>query len=261
MKKYFWLLMIPLFFGTGYGMGKKAPSGVSILMVPARPAMIQLGMDMAAQEYALLMSYEPDTPANQFFLHIWDGAKWLRVPASSFQNGSFIKNPASRVLVVGAENKLTAAMIETALEWSPEVLYLGSENVTELINQMGRLYGFKRADWEWIAQRYDLQLEDLGAGKTAPGWYDSNKASQLPPSEKPWKKTQESAPLQTPETSLTPVMPPVSDAAPVESREVPADESAETEVMVEEGIEVDVVEEGQPEPSGSGPVDFSLEME
>ncbi len=259
-------------------MGKKAPEGVSLLLVPARPAMVQLGMDMATQEHALLMSYAPGTSAKDLYLHIWDGTKWMRIPHASYVNGSFIKNPASRLLVVGDESDLTATLIETALNWSPEVLHLGTDDVTELINQMGRLYGFKKADWEWIAQRYDLQLEDLNQDRVQPSWYDTNKASDLPKDEKPWKKNQENAPLQTPETSLSPVMPPVAvspvqeevmveevieveEVIAVEEVVVESEETvvvAEEVVVVEEVTEVEIVE---PESSVESETDFSLEVE
>ncbi|MDF3127693.1 hypothetical protein P0Y35_00645 [Kiritimatiellaeota bacterium B1221] len=277
MKKIILLLIIPLFCGTGHAMGKKAPEGVSLLLVPARPAMIQLGMDMATQEHALLMSYAPGTATDQLYLHIWNGSQWMRIPQASYVNGSFIKNPASRLLVVGDENDLTATLIETAFSWSPEVLHLGSDDITELINQMGRLYGFKKADWEWIAQRYALQLEDLNRDRVQTSWYDQNTASSLPPDEKPWKKSQENTPLQTPETSLSPVMPPVvippvsensrgEEAVVAEKPEV-TEEVVEVDEVVIVAEEVTVVEEVSeveievPEPATEPATDFSLEVE
>lgn len=237
-----------LFSATVSAMGPKAPQGISLLVVPAKPALVQLGMDMAAQQHALLMTYAPNTPTHQMFIHIWDGSKWLPVPQSSFERGTFIKNKASRVLVVGEENALTAALIEKALVWSPEVLHLGSDNITELINQMGRLYGFKRSEWEWIARRYALQLEDLNQERVQTSWYDENKASDLPPSESPWKAHSKELAPQPPETSLTPLMPPAAS-----SRDM------KVEVMEVEVTEVKVIEVKNND-LGS-PVDFSLELE
>lgn len=250
MKNTSRLLFSLLFTATGFSMGTKTPDGLSLLLVPARPAMVQLGMDMAAREHALLMTYAPETAPDQLFLHIWDGAKWLRVPQSSFESGTFVKNKTSRLLVVGEENQLTATLIEKALGWSPEVLHLGSENITDLINQMGRLYEFDRRDWQWISQRYDLQLEDLNQGRVQSSWYVENKASELAPSEKPWKKHEQEVNSTPPETSLTPLMPPVNIT------EVEVVEVQEVEVQEVETVEVI---EGVPEESV--PVDFSLEVE
>lgn len=249
MKKSSLLLLSLLLSGVAYPMGKKAPEGLSLLLVPARPAMVQLGLDMAAREHALLMTYAPETSVDALFIHIWDGAKWLQVPQLAFENGSFVRNRVARLLVVGGENPLTAALLEKALIWSPEVLHLGSDNVTELINQMGRLYEFDRRDWEWVAQRYALQLEDLNQGRVQSSWYDQNKASELPPSDAPWKKPAQTESAQPPETSLTPLMPPgeplvpAVPVVPLPEADAPAAPSTST---------------GTPD---SDPVDFSLEVE
>lgn len=250
MKKYLLLFIFPLLIGTGFAMGRKAPEGVSLLLVPARPSLVQLGMDMAAQEHALLMTYAPNTPTDKLFLHIWDGNQWLPVQQSRFTSGTFVTNPVARLLVVGEGNELTASLIEKGLVWSPEVLHLDNGNVTELINQMGRVYGFKRKDWEWIAARYDLKLENLNKGRTQTSWYDENKASSLPPSDIPWKKPGTDGQVQPPETSLRPVMP-------------PAAEPETTPAVDEEGVKSggEDVNQDTAEPASEPSGDFNLEME
>lgn len=210
MKKFVFLfstlLLLP---GSGFSMGR-SPAGITLLLVPSRPAMVQLGMDMAQRRHAILMTYAENTSLEEAYIHLWDGEQWLRVSPERYRNGTFLRNSASKVLVVGEENDLTAGLIGQGLSWSPEVLHLGTLNVTELINQMGRLFEFDRREWDWMAKRYDLTLEDLGAHVEPQSWYDSNRASTLPPAEKPWKKTQDvSSPA--PQTSLTPMMPPPAE--------------------------------------------------
>lgn len=212
MKTLSLLLFFLFLSANAFSMGKKAPEGVSLLLVPAKPGMVQLGMDMASQNHALLMTYAETSP-DRLFLHIWDKEKWIPVPPTSFETGAFIKNPASRMLIVGEENKLTASLIEFAMSWSPEVLHLGTTDITELLNQMGRLYGFSKKDWQWISSRYDLTLEDINRDRVQESWYDRNKASDLPPSEGPWGKSKEDTLSVPPETSLSPLMPPVEEKA------------------------------------------------
>lgn len=219
MKKTFLVFSAFLLMsGSGFSMGKP-PEGISLLLVPARPALVQVGLDMAEQGHALLMTYADTTSPDKPFLHLWDGSHWLRVSPEKFRTGDFLRNPASKLVVVGEESELAARLIEQGLNWSPEVLHLGSLNVTELINQMGKLYQFNRREWEWMARRYDLALEDLRADMQPTSWYDSNRASTLPPAERPWHRTNPAS-SQAPQTSLTPVMPPVSagnDAVGAES--------------------------------------------
>lgn len=267
MKNIPSILLLLLLYGNLFAMGNKPPQGVSLLLVPAKPAMVQLGRDMANQRHALLMTYA-NTSSDELFIHIWNGAKWLKVPQNAFETGGFIKNSASRLLVVGEESDLTASLIEKALVWSPEVLHLGTTDITELLNQMGRLYDFNRKDWEWIATRYELDLEDLNSDQVATSWYDDNKASDLPPSEKPWKKNKAQVSEDLPETSLTPLMPPLSVEEPVVLREEfllteEPEVKAEVEPEVEPEIEAEVME--SPKKRLSTPViesgDFSLEIE
>ncbi|MGA0334487.1 MAG: hypothetical protein ACO3NW_11100 [Kiritimatiellia bacterium] len=246
MKKIFLIPILCLMNLHSPAMGPKAPSGLSLLLVPARPAMVQLGMDMAAQQHALLVAYAPDTSVEGRFLNIWDGERWVEIPENAYRNGAFVKNSVSRLLVVGEENELTASLIEDALSWCPEVLLLGTSDVTELINQMGRLYGFDKKDWDWIAKRYELQLEDLNQNRPQISWYDANKASDLPPSEKPWKKTSAEETAEPPEeTSLRPleiqeqIPEAVEEVSPVSEENAAPPQSVPEDISTDFSLEIE----------------------
>lgn len=233
MKKNFLivstLFLLPI---CGFSLGKP-PEGISLILVPAQPAMVQLGKDVAEAGHAILMTYADSTSPDEPFIHIWDGSRWLHVSPEKYRKGDFIRNRASNLLIVGKENVLTAGLIEQGFNWSPEVLHVGSLNVTELINQIGKLYDFNRREWEWFAKRYDLTLEDAGSATEQISWYDSHRASTLPPAERPWAK-EKSSTSRMPQTSLSPVMPPVesSDTAgdASENSGTPADSSFQTEL-------------------------------
>lgn len=190
----------------GWSMGRNVPRGVSLLLVPAQPNLIQVARDLSDMGDALMMSYSPSAPADSPFLHIWDGSRWIPVAPEKFRSGTFLKNSASQLVVVGVENERTAYFIETALGWCPEVLHMETTQVTGLINQLGKVYGFSRSDWEWIAQRYQLQLEDLTRDLPRTSWYDTHTTEDVPVTPPPWKqkKQREQVP-PPPTTSLTPV--------------------------------------------------------
>lgn len=186
------------------GMGR-SPERLTVLMVPARHSLVQLGRDLAGREKVLLMSYAPESRPADPFLHAWNGDRWIRVESSDFADGSFLLNPAVRLLVVGPSNDLTAALIEQGVVWSPEVLHLESGNVTRLINAMGRLFSFSRLDWEWFAARYELDLEDLNQDVREQSWYDTYKASDLPPPTNPLRGEKDVD--RAPRTRLAPISP------------------------------------------------------
>jgi hypothetical protein len=235
MKKVcFVLFAVTLFPLSGFSMGKP-PQGVSLLLVPSTPAMVQLGLDMAAQDHAVLMTYAENTDPGSAYIHIWDGNRWLRIPPEAYKSGSFLRNSPVKLLVVGEESGLTALLIEQGLGWCPEVLHLGTLHATDLINQMGRLYEFDRREWEWIAKRYQLDLEAMNSQRQQESWYDSHRASTLPPPDRPWQR-QDRTQHQAPQTSLPPMMPPLESLEKSKELDKP---SASTDPDVEAGTEVE----------------------
>jgi hypothetical protein len=129
----------------------------------------------------------------------------VQVSPEAFATGSFLRQPPAKVLVVGAPNPLTTRLIEITAAWSPEVLNLESTNITELVNSLGRVFSFRQNDWAWFAKRYDLKLEDLNALASRRSWYDSNRASQLPP---PGNPLQRNANAESPRDLQHPVLMP-----------------------------------------------------
>lgn len=203
---WFFFFLTALIALPGGSMGSTAPSGVSLLLVPAQPNMVQVARDMSDAGKSMMMTYSPDAPADSPFLHIWDGARWLPVSVERFSTGSFLANKASRLVVVGDETERTAVLIERSMGWCPEVLHMQTGNVTELINQLGKVYGFSRADWEWIAQRYQLKMEDLTKDLPRDSWYDTNTPADVPVTDPPWKrKSTRNVVVPPPTTSLTPL--------------------------------------------------------
>jgi hypothetical protein len=161
-------------------------------------------MDTHERKGAVVVSYAVNSTTEEPFLHLWNGQGWVRIFPEQFMDGSFLRNRPAQVWIVGPDAPLTTALIEQSVSWCPEVLNLSPASVTELINMLGRQFPFSSADWRWFSARYDLQLEDLREQQPARSWYDENRASELPPSVKPWKKP-DTEPGALPSTSLSPI--------------------------------------------------------
>jgi len=197
-------------------MGSGQPSGVSLLVVPAQPNLVQVARDMSDMGEAMMMSYAPEAPAESPFLHIWDGERWLPVPEASFSSGNFLTNSVDRMVIVGEETDQTAFLIQQALAWCPEVLHMETLRVTDLINQLGKVYGFSSSEWEWIAQRYQLELDNLTKELPRQSWYDTHRPADVPVTQPPWRQKKQTSPVPPPPaTSLTPL----EDDAPEEFTE------------------------------------------
>jgi hypothetical protein len=206
MKSIFiFLIFSTLFTFPAWPMGQSAPSGVSVLLVPAQPNLVQIGRDVAGMGEALMMSYAPSAAPESPFLHLWDGTQWLPVSGERFRSGSFLLADVNQVLVVGPENARTAHLIETSLGWCPEVLHLTTQEVTPLINQLGKIFSFSRGDWEWIASRYQLELTDLTAEFPRNSWYETHRPEDVPKTPPPWKRSGSAEAVPPPSTSLAPM--------------------------------------------------------
>ena len=206
MKRYVSLLVLGLMsLMQGWSMGGVSSSGVSILLVPAKPNLVQVGRDLATMGKAVMVSYATNVSPSEPFLHIWGGEQWLPVSGERFTSGNFLRNTADQVIVVGPEDDRTAFLIETALGWCPEVLHMSTLEVTPLINQLGKVYDFSKGDWEWLAERYQLQLTDLTADTPRESWYETHQPSDVPRTPPPWRKSPEGEALPPPSTSLSPV--------------------------------------------------------
>ena len=118
--------------------GSSSARKVEVLLVPALPNHIRVGMDLVEREGVVLMAYALESDPASPFLHVWNGSAWIRVPGDRYVDGSFLRNQPSRLLIVGGDSDLTTTLIEQAVTWSPEVLNLAPENVTDLINGLGR---------------------------------------------------------------------------------------------------------------------------
>ena len=229
----------------------------TLLMVPARHGAIQIGRDLEEQEELLLMSYDPNAPEDTPFLHVWRRDSWHHVPASRFQTGDFLQHFPLRVVIVGPDSPKINQLVEQSAHWSRrEVLNIPHEDPAELINAMGRILQFRPADWRWYAARYGLELEDLNRGVRHASWYDTYRASDLPPATNPFRRRRDDT---EPEPGLRPIIRvepvpetadrdmrdalpetvPAPDEMEADSTPAPEDDSEEPEEVPYRGVDED----------------------
>jgi len=232
MKNWIACMCLCLTVGVCHGMGRSASRPVRVLLVPSTPGLVQFGFDMAEHGQMFLMTYAASEPPESPFLNLWDGSQWIRIPAERFAAGAFLKNRSETLVVVGPENEKTASLLQKGLAWNEEVLLLDTLSVTELLNHFGRMFSFSRADWHWYAQRYGLELEDLTPREARQSWYDQERASALPPGDRPWRARGDTPPPADFDVSLTPMeLPPESE--PEEGEPIPPAESVDLPYRLE----------------------------
>jgi hypothetical protein len=205
MKKIFCiLLLLNLCLGTPGHARAPRERDFSILVIPAQHGAVQIARDFETFQPLLLMTYDTDAPDESPFLHTWNGTEWLRLSPESYQSGSFLRRDPLRVIVVGPPTPQVSVLVEQATLWSRrEVLNIESADPVEVINALGRIFDIRPRDWRWLANRYVLELEDLNRDTGHLSWYDTYRASDLPPPTSPFGRRR--APTE-PEPGLRPII-------------------------------------------------------
>lgn len=198
------LLLLPLTFQLTLQARAPRETEFSVLVIPAQHGAVQIARDFEAFNPLLLVSYDTAAPAEAPFLHTWNGTGWMRLSAEGYQSGNFLRRDPLRVIVVGPPTPRVALLVEQATLWSRrEVLNIESNDPVEVINALGRILDIRPRDWRWLANRYVLELEDLNRHTENLSWYDTYRASDLPPPTSPFGRRR--APTE-PEPGLRPII-------------------------------------------------------
>lgn len=155
------------------------PRSPALLVVPAHHAPLQLGFDVAERYRTALVVYQSQGQGRDPMLHVWDGAKWVRLDMEDFSSLSFMSVRPERILLVGDATLLPSSLVE-ATSWSTNQFVLPATDAASLVNHFGHFYNFRSADWRWFAGRYNLSLDDINEARRKRSWYDRS-ADEVPP--------------------------------------------------------------------------------
>ncbi len=149
----------------------RQPRQLTMLVIPANPAQLELAFDVADRFPAVLVSYQKSRDSAEPLLYAWSGSEWVYVSAERYRQGNFMKVVPTRAILVGDETILPASLV-TATAWCPSVMNIPSLNPAMILNSLSKVFMFSRDDWRWFARRYNLELKDLNAGRRSRSWYD-----------------------------------------------------------------------------------------
>lgn len=158
---------------SAFGMGARRPEGYTLVLVPDQYGAVQITHDLSQLHPVVMASYEQPGNPEQLNVHVFQDSRWLPIAAPSFQSGAFLKVKPTRTIVVGPDNAVTAALLNSAGAWnSQQVLNIPFNNGTDLINWYGKYFNFSKGDYRWFANKYGLDLKDQSQGRSQTSWYD-----------------------------------------------------------------------------------------
>ena len=154
----------------------------TLLVVPARSAVIQLAFGVAGMRPVYLVAYDTRMAASGYVLHSWDETKqdWERTSLEAFRSGSLFAEAPARVVLVGSDRDIPAEVAAAAAAIG-NVQRVPSLLIKDMVNALNGSLNFTVAEWKWLAKEYGLQLRDLNEGRRRTGRYGSQAAGRQPP--------------------------------------------------------------------------------
>ena len=150
----------------------------TLLLVPARPRVIQLAFDMIRLRPIDVVSFRGDASSSEPVLYLRKGSEWQYVSVADFSDNKFLKEPVSRVIIIGNEKTVPSVLLQ-CVSWCSDVEWIETLNIAELINGFDRTFKFKNREWKWLARRYGLTLIDTNADRRSYNPYKTRR-SELP---------------------------------------------------------------------------------
>lgn len=171
-KRWFGLMGVAAFVLGGWASPAAARSQAgTLVIVPARYSVMQVGFDLVARYGVSLLSYQGEAKSDSVLLYRWSGKEWQSVSVDEFQQGGFMQPVPARVLLLG-EAAMVPPTVATGLSWAKKVERIETVDTAEILNRVGPLLGFGNEDWAWFGKRYNMTLKDLNAPARKLSWYD-----------------------------------------------------------------------------------------
>lgn len=194
----------------------------TVLVVPRRPTLVQIGFDVIYLRPAVMVCYETGLGLDVPAVSVWDTttSAWRRMSLAHYQSGNFLAFSPKRAIIVGTEAELPAS-IGAGATWAGETVRIANLSMDDVFNALNQTLHFSGREWEWLAKRYGLQIRDLNVERRRYGRYG-------PPGGRP------AEPLikVTPESRIMPPLPREETPAPVpEATPDPKPNSVEDEVL------------------------------
>lgn len=172
----------------------------TMLIVPARPAVLQLAFDLAKMRDITLVSFRAQTDATKPLLHVWTGKEWQYVSLDDFCSLRFIGKTPKTVIVIGDDQTVPKALLQ-GMNWPGRIARLPTINTAELINGFAPYFKFNAREWQQLANSHGLKL----------------KGANVPPV----KQVQETNAFQQKKGDAPPVVPAEKSTAVFSDKQIP----------------------------------------
>jgi len=161
------MLLIAFAVNNGGAFGIPAPRGSdTVLIVPARPGVLQLAFDLENMRDITIVSFRGKANSSEPLIHVWTGNEWKYVSFDDFCSLRFVGKAPKTAIVIGDDQTVPKALLQ-GMTWPCKVERLQTMNAADLINELDPYFKFSSREWKRLANSYGLKLEDVNAPKRA----------------------------------------------------------------------------------------------
>ena len=142
----------------------------SLLVIPARQTIVQLGFNMAALRPVTLVSYESLTDLDDPAMHIWDAktSEWVATTLGEYAIDPLVGSPR-HVFVVGASED--ASRLAGSAPDGSKLVTVNSMSVMNIINAMNQSLSVTTVEWDRLARWHGLKTQDMNYDRRRYGRY------------------------------------------------------------------------------------------
>jgi hypothetical protein len=162
------LLIMFALSATSFGSSKEA----TLLVVPGRPAIAAVAIDLVGmRDNVFVALYQQNLKTGELVIHLWDARKgdWVKVAADEYSTGKISDPVTAKVIVIGNDPVLMGKM-EHISTWGT-LMRVQTLDIMQLVNALNDVLTFTPGEWEYLAKRHDLKLQDLNADRRHYGRY------------------------------------------------------------------------------------------
>lgn len=170
----------PVVTNSRSGNGSYPRGSDLVLIVPARPGILQLAFDLArmrditfisfrAQSSAVVADKSPEAPprrgqlnADQPLLHVWTGSDWQYISFDDFCSLRFVEHPPRTAIVIGDDQTVPKALLQ-GMNWPGKIERWPTMNPADVINGINPYFKFNSREWQQLADSYGLKLKGVDA--------------------------------------------------------------------------------------------------
>lgn len=154
---------------------------MTLLVVPAKPAIISIASDVAKMRRVCIVSYQTAPKSSEIVLHAWDphSQNWLKTTLDDYATGRIFDPAPGHIVLIGSDEGVMKE-IEDASAWgAAKRMPVGS--IMDIFNSLNGVMKFTAAEWRFLARRHGLKLKDLNADRRRYGRYGKPGAEAAAP--------------------------------------------------------------------------------